>query len=120
MPIREPRNRNPLRRWASVGRASVGRASVLSLRGMFRSPPMWSDKSFKIIGITKDSAGVALGNCIVDLFYTNNDVLASNVESDASGNFTFLVSPSQTCYIVAYKAGSPDVAGTSINTLVSV
>ena len=85
----------------------------------FKSPPMFSDKSYKITGITKDSTGAALGNCVVDLFYTLNDVLVGKTESDASGNFTFLVGPSLSCYIVAYKVGSPDVSGTSVNTLIA-
>ena len=115
----------------------------------FKSQPMFSDKQFKITGVTRDSTGNALGSCVVSLYYNNTapstslkgstiiggnieggqqmmgtlpinekDKLASEVLSDVNGNFTFLVGPSLTCYIVAYMAGSPDIAGTTVNTLV--
>lgn len=72
-----------------------------------------------ITGITRDSAGAVLGNCVVELFETATDFRLQRVTSDANGIFTFTAakfSPS-THYIVAYKAGSPDVAGTTLNTL---
>jgi len=77
-----------------------------------------SDIIYKISGVTRDAAGNAVGNCIVDLFYTRDDVKAATVQSDDSGNFTFLIGPNLQCYAVAYLAGSPDVFGTTINTLV--
>jgi hypothetical protein len=89
------------------------------LRTTFRSPRMFSDKAYKISGTTRDSVGAALGNCIVDLYYTDTGERAARVESDASGAFTFLVGPNLACYVVAYKAGAPDVAGTTVNTLVA-
>lgn len=95
------------------GRGALG-------KGIFKSIPMFSTAAYKITGTTKDSTGAALGNCVVDLFYTVGDILAAKVESDASGAFSFSIGPALRCYIVAYKAGSPDVAGTSVNTLVGV
>lgn len=81
---------------------------------------MFSDKAFKISGVTKDSAGAVLGSCLVELFYTIDDRPVSKTLSDATtGAFSFAVGPNLSCYIVAYKAGSPDVAGTSVNTLVA-
>lgn len=77
--------------------------------------------SMRIFGVTKDSAGVALGTCVVDLFTTANDVKIGSTVSDASGNYEFRgVSQGLTYYLVAYKAGSPDVAGTTTNTLVGI
>jgi hypothetical protein len=84
----------------------------------FRLVPMTPWQSQKISGTTKDSTGAALGSCVVDLFYTRDDTLAAKVTSDANGAFAFLIGPNLSCYIVAYKAGSPDVAGTTVNTLV--
>lgn len=89
------------------------------MRCTFRSEPLFSDRNFKISGITRDSLGNPLANCIVDLFYTADDTKAATVESDATGAFSFSVGPNLSCYIVAYKAGSPDVAGTTVNTLVA-
>lgn len=75
-----------------------------------------------ISGITKNSAGAALGSCTVELFQTATDLPLEKLVSDAStGAYAFSsVGLGQTYYIVAYKAGSPDVAGTTVNTLVGV
>jgi hypothetical protein len=47
-------------------------------------------------------------------------MLAQNGLSDALGNFTFDNPGSGPFYIVAYKVGSPDVAGTTVNTLTAL
>lgn len=77
--------------------------------------------SFSITGVTRDSTGVALGSCVVDMFQTGGDIFVTTTTSDGSGNFT-LATPnnSGTFYLVAYKPGSPDVAGTTVNTLTAV
>lgn len=74
---------------------------------------------FSISGITKDSTGTPLGSCVVDLFTTPDDVIRDTTTSNASGEYTLSgnVTPSTNQYAVAYKAGSPDVAGTTVNTL---
>jgi hypothetical protein len=56
---------------------------------------------------------------VVQLFRTSNDLFIMEITSDASGNFLLQswYSP-DTHYIVAYKAGSPDIFGTTVNTLV--
>ena len=73
-----------------------------------------------ISGITKDQNSALLGSCVLKLFLTSNDTLVATTTSDGSGNYTLTFSATITgpFYIVAYKAGSPDVAGTSVNTLV--
>jgi hypothetical protein len=77
--------------------------------------------SFSLSGVTRDSAGVALGNCVVDLFLNSEDTLVATTTSDGSGNYSFTLSGNSATYFVrAYKAGSPDVAGTSVNTLTAV
>lgn len=71
-------------------------------------------------GVTYDSQGVILGGCTVDLFETATDIKLDTKISDATtGAFAFTsarYSPA-THYLVAYLAGSPDVAGTTVNTL---
>ena len=92
----------------------------------YRTPK--SNKAFLIAGTTKNSAGVALGGCTVDLFTTQgggasaDDALYATTVSDATtGAYAFSVpSNGWTFYAVAYKAGAPDVAGTTVNTLVGV
>jgi hypothetical protein len=72
-----------------------------------------------ISGVTKGSTGSVLGSCAVELFTTTDDVLFARTTSDATtGAYSFSVpSNGWAFYCVAYKAGSPDVAGTTVNTL---
>lgn len=76
--------------------------------------------SFRITGTTKDSTGAALGNCVVDWFRTSDDVKLDTTTSDANGLFEFRTAgqPPNAYYLVAYLAGTTDVAGTTVNTLV--
>jgi hypothetical protein len=94
-----------------------------------------------IKGITRDVGGVVLGSCTVKLFRSDLDAILQTTTSDAStGVYKFQVEIqpaiygasiygqvgyAQTVaptayYIVSYKAGAPDVAGTTVNTLVAV
>jgi hypothetical protein len=74
---------------------------------------------FTITGRTLDAVGNPLGTCALHLFRTADDaVIRNNSSSDASGNYSLVVAPGVTHYLVAYKAGSPDVEGTTVNTLV--
>lgn len=98
-----------------------GSALVLTGKGMahwraWRSPALAATNPV-ITGVTRDSAGVALGNCVVQLFRTLDDQIMFESVSDGSGNYTVHAIGSGPFYIVAYKAGSPDVAGTTVNTL---
>lgn len=73
-----------------------------------------------IYGITKDSTGAALGACAVHAFRTTGDVQVDNQTSDASGNYEVSVYDDGPFYVVAYKAGAPDVTGATVNTLAGV
>ena len=96
----------------------VGRLGVPpSVWGMTPLPAPY----LRIFGVTKDSTGTALGFCTVHLFQTADDREVDEMVSDASGNYEFRsASPSTAYYVVAYKQGAPDVAGTTVNTLVGV
>jgi hypothetical protein len=84
---------------------------------IFKSPRFRLPAAFRLTGVTRDSAGVPLGNCRVHLF-NSADVEIAETVSDGSGNFSFTTDQnSGTYYLVAYLAGSPDRAGTSANTL---
>lgn len=74
----------------------------------------------KIIGFTLDANGDPLGSCIIQGFLTVNDLYIGQTISDTAGYYELPTPYTGTHYIVAYKAGSPDVAGTSVNTLVPV
>ena len=75
-----------------------------------------------VSGTTKNSNGTAIGSCEVGLFRTVGDVKVNATISDITivGAFSFSVGLSQSYYAVAYLAGSPDIAGTTVNTLVGV
>ena len=84
---------------------------------------------YRIYGVTKDSAGAALGACTVHVYEVISAVatkeepkgrLVGSTMSDANGNYTIDVysSVGVTFQVEAYKAGAPDVAGISVNTLV--
>ena len=51
------------------------------------------------------------------MFVTGVDAFIATTVSDGSGNFTLLPPVSGPYYLVAYLAGAPDVAGTTVNTL---
>jgi hypothetical protein len=72
-------------------------------------------------GITKDATLAVVANAIVQGFVTSTDAFVGEVTSGADGTYTLgteTVAGVQH-YLVAYKAGSPDIAGTTVNTLTS-
>lgn len=85
---------------------------------VYRSPGGIANRA--LTGITYDSTNVVLGLCRVELFQTGGDMTTRETTSDAAGNYSFSNPGSGPFYVVAYKAGSPDVAGTSVNTLIAV
>lgn len=88
----------------------------MKYRCTFRSRAYYG--TFAVSGITKDSTGAALGGCTVNLFDTELNLLLKTMVSDSNGNYSFQTAPGKSFYIVAYKAGPPDVSGTTVNTLV--
>ena len=74
-----------------------------------------------IRGVTKDSGGSPLANAIVQGFVTATDTFVGEVTSGEDGTYTLGTETiaGVAHYLVAYKAGSPDVAGTTVNTLTS-
>ena len=88
---------------------------------------VWPERNLFITGVTKDSTGAALGNVALLLFdKAEPDVSLGPFYSDAAGNYSipipvgFSQAQVTTWKIDAYKAGAPDVAGTTANTLVGV
>ena len=78
--------------------------------------------TFTITGRTLDASLATLGSCTVDLFKVDAfDTWVATTTSDGSGNFSFSVSQNSTYYWMrAYKTGSPDTSGVTINTVVAV
>ena len=86
-----------------------------------RPEPIHARPSFylsrDIRGVTRDSSGNVLGTCVVKCYDTLTDTVIFTTTSDENGNFAGTVPNTNEHYLVAYKVGSPDVAGTSVNTL---
>lgn len=80
------------------------------------NPLLWAAQRWLLSGVTKDATGAPLGNCRVVVLETGRlavcgaPVVAETI-SDGSGNYAVDV-PMNTAYeAIAYKPGSPDVAG---------
>lgn len=82
----------------------------------FRSTPL-AQSNPVITGVTRDSAGNPLGTCVVRCFRTSTNDFVATATSDVSGNFTVFATGTGPFYLVAYKDGTTDVAGTTVNTL---
>ena len=82
-----------------------------------------NNQLFVITGITRDNNGLELGFCDVialdanKLIVTGTPVVAQTV-SDVDGFFVMFVPSYNNHQIIAYKSGSPDVAGISLETIV--
>jgi hypothetical protein len=110
-----------------AGRGRVAMALSKRIGGVFpvsmqarthalRTPRFYG--AFSLSGVTRDSTGTPLGTCSVKLFEAATDIEVGQTTSDGAGAFTFrLGNNAGYFYLVAYKPGSPDVAGTSVNTL---
>lgn len=97
----------------------AGQGNISSAGNPFRSKP-FATSSIYVNGVTRDGTGAALASCVVRLFRTHDNILVDQSLSDGSGLYTLRCSGSGTFYVVAYKAGAPDLAGTTINTLIGV
>lgn len=104
----------------SGGRGVPGILGVPALdrmqRSAFRSQHL-NATSLYISGVTKDSTGTPLGNCAVALFQAGSNALVASTISDTAGNYSFAVLVAGPFFAVAYKAGSPNTAGTTVITL---
>lgn len=72
-----------------------------------------------IKGSCVDSGDVAIANATVQAFRTSDDFYLGQDVSRDDGTYTCPVdvTAGTACYLVAYKPGAPDVAGTTVNTL---
>lgn len=72
-----------------------------------------------IKGTCLDSVGAPIANAIVQGFRTADEVFVGQVTAAEDGTYVLGTEngASVAHYLVAYKAGAPDVAGTTVNTL---
>ncbi len=103
-----------------AGGLNPGDVSAASGMWQQRPPDGGSGARKRLAGQTKDSTGTALGGVTVQLLTSDGSALADTRTSDASGYYElFEANPTGGGYKVdAYLAGSPDVAGTTVNNIV--
>jgi hypothetical protein len=70
-----------------------------------------------ISGVTRDSAGAAIGSVTVQLFNTVTGLLVDTQVSDSGGNYRLYDPNNVACFVVAYLDTTTDLAGTTLNTL---
>jgi hypothetical protein len=71
-------------------------------------------------GQTLDSTGAVLAGVSVMIFRTENKSFVGETVSDGAGQWTISMNLGGPFFAVSYKAGAPDVAGTTVNTLIPV
>ena len=111
------------------GRAGLDASGDEWHRGVSYRLPQYNSGAvsrYAFVGVTRNAYGSALGGVTVKLFKTVGggspdlkDVRIDEATSDVSGNYTVYTSYyPDTHYIVTYKSGTPDVQGTTVNTLI--
>lgn len=73
---------------------------------------------YRIIGIVRDINLNPVSGVTVDLYETVTHLFRGSVISNAGGNYAFEVTGGLAFRVDAYLPGSPDVFGTTLNTLV--
>lgn len=73
---------------------------------------------FYLTGYCKDASNNPLGGAIVQAFVTSTDAYVSETRTDDRGWYQAPCYEAVQHYLVAYYPGSPDKAGSSVNTLV--
>lgn len=85
------------------------------------SQPTWSTGGasgrFAYVGYTRDQYGSPIAFATVKCFRTLNDTLQATVQSDAMGFYRITTPYAEGHYLVVYKAGPPDICGTTVNSL---
>src|SRR3954466_7263126 len=95
-----------------------GTKALPVVRSFVNSETPYYEYPYSISGVTRDANSAVLPNCTVVIFRTSDNSIAAVTTSDANGNYLVPASPNVSHYAVAYLAGAPDVAGTSVNTIV--
>ena len=98
------------------GAPRINRPNEL-VRGVpFRSAKGFA--AFRLSGTTRNTDSEILGNCRVMIFRTSdNAFIIETTSMPDTGQWAVDILPPGPYFIVVYKAGSPDVCGTSVNTL---
>jgi len=101
------------------GGSGIGGAGIVGAAPSYDSPyPVGGvNGRLAIIGFTRDEYGSPLPLATVKMFRTSDDSLQDTFVSDDNGLYTVTTPFADDHYLVVYKAGPPDICGTTINTL---
>jgi len=107
--------------WPTSAGQMVGDASGGGLITPVVFYDMWrsfgSNGRLSFVGYTRDSYGSAVGNCTVRCFRTSTTELVSTVTSDANGLYQATSPYGDAHFLTVHKAGTPSIAGASIDSL---
>ncbi len=84
------------------------------------NPYIPHERNSVIAGVTRDSIGVALPGCTVELVNVLTRLVEQTLVSGADGSFCFAADKTQTYFLRAKLNGTGNVAGTSLETLLPV
>jgi hypothetical protein len=102
----------------SVVRGSRRPIPVIRLRVPPSALVAVAPRTYRISGVSRDCNSQVVPNATVKLYLTATDTVVQTTTSDASGQYSFTVADNSThYYLVAYKPGAVDLAGTTVNTL---
>jgi hypothetical protein len=90
---------------------------IPAVRGYAEGQSPYFVYPYSLTGVTRANTGVPLPGCSVFVFSTADNSVAAITTSDGTGTYLVPASNAITHYAVAYLPGSPDVAGTTVDTL---
>ena len=82
-------------------------------------PPMPSGSNGRLgfNGFSRDASGGVIAGVTVKCMLTSTDTKQSEAVSDANGLFVVSTAEAGGHYLIFYKTGTPDISGTTVNTL---
>lgn len=114
-----PTSKQPGMRNRSPGKvAGDNRMNFAAVSGVVFRAKNFFAWGLTISGVTKDSTGTPLPGVTVNLFVTATNEFVQTTVSDGGGNYTFNMTGSKLHFAEAYYVSTPDLAGTTVNTLV--
>jgi hypothetical protein len=119
---KEPNVSSP---WPATLRSRIGTINALRLPAIALPQPVRKLLSAPanplfLFGVSRDSAGAILANCTVMIFRTEDKSFIGQTVSDGVGAWSYSITVGGPFFLVEYLVGTPDRAGTSVNTLVGV
>jgi hypothetical protein len=76
--------------------------------------------TYALSGVCLNINSVPVAGAVVKIFDTATDTLRATATADGAGNYASTLSMEGPLYAVAYHPNSPDIAGTTLNTLMAV